>query len=70
MTKVEDKKVIPLKSGAILTIDEFYNIWYHSDIEMVIGKIHRGRFVPTHGMDFSPELLIAISEIFTKNWLE
>jgi hypothetical protein len=69
-TKIEKSKGTPLKSGAILTTDEFDNVWYHSDVEMVIGKIHRGRFLPTPKQDFSPELLVAISEIFTKkfNW--
>jgi hypothetical protein len=65
-TKVEKKSkgVVSLKSGAILTKDDLDNVWYHSDIEIVIGKITRGRFVPTPRQDFSPELLAGVAQMF------
>ena len=78
MTKVEDgwvrddgtklkkngKGIVSLKSGAVLSKDEFDNVWYHSDVEIVIGIIYRGRFTPTPKQDFSPELLKGISDMF------
>jgi hypothetical protein len=67
-TKMTKGEVTELKSGAILTTDEFDNVWYNSDVEMIIGKLYRGRFLPTPKQDFSPELLVAISEIFTRKY--
>ncbi len=67
-TKIGEEKATPLKSGAILTVDDLDNVWYHSDVEMIIGKIFRGRFVPTPRQDFSPELLIAIADMFKKKF--
>jgi len=67
-TKLEEKNCTSLKSGAVLGLDDLDNVWYYSDVEMIIGKIFRGRFEPTPRQDFSPELLVAISEMFTKKF--
>ena len=67
-TKLEKGKCTPLKSGAVLGLDDLDNVWYYSDVEMIIGKIFRGRFEPTPRQDFSPELLIAVADLFKKKF--
>ena len=67
-TKLKESKCIPLNSGAILGLDDLDNVWYYSDVEMIIGKIFRGRFEPTPRQDFSPELLIAVADLFKKKF--
>jgi len=61
-------KSVKLKSSAIIRLDELNNVWYSSDVEMVLGKIEsNGRFNPyLKSMSnnlFTAEMLSAIATL-------
>lgn len=52
-----------LKSGAKITMDQFGNVWYKSDIDVVLGKVVGDKFTPLNGKDFNSDMLIGIAGI-------
>jgi len=61
------KATTTLKSSAVMELDSLNNIWYVSDIDLVLGKVDiNGRFNPLQGREFTSEMLKAISIIMTQ----
>lgn len=55
---------VGLKSSAIIRKDELNNIWYSSDVEVVLGKIEKnGKFNPYVNNLFTAEMLNAIATL-------
>lgn len=57
------KTISKLKSGAHITVDQLQNVWYLSDVELVLGKIgSNGKFTPVPNKEFTAEMLEAIGK--------
>mgnify|MGYP000897529696 CR=1 FL=1 len=54
---------INLKSGAILSVDELGNVWFNSDIDVVLGKLDNNRFISVPRQEISRDLLFGIAEL-------
>ena len=53
-----------LKSSAIIKLDELNNVWYSSDVEVVLGKVEKnGKFNPYNNNLFTAEMLNAIANL-------
>jgi hypothetical protein len=56
-----------LKSTATVELDTLNNVWYVSDIDLVLGKVDvNNRFIPVQGREFTGEMLKAISTIMVQ----
>lgn len=56
--------MIELKTNAIVVVDDLGNVWYKSDVDVVLGKItESGKLLPTPNRDISPKLLRVIADI-------
>ena len=57
-------KKVQLKSSAIIKLDELNNVWYSSDVEVVLGKVEKnGKFNPYNNNLFTAEMLNAIATL-------
>ena len=58
-------KTSTLKSGASVELDTFGNVWYKSDIDVVLGKVVNNKFIPLTNKEFNSDMLLAISTIIS-----
>lgn len=56
-------KMAPLKSGALIELDTFGNVWYKSDIDVVLGKVVKDKFIPLTNKEFNSDMLLAIAKV-------
>jgi len=55
---------VDLKTNATVIVDDLGNVWYNSDVDVVLGKItEKGKFLSTPNRDISPKLLRVIADI-------
>ena len=55
---------IELKSTAKISVDDLGNVWYLSDVELVLGKIGQNdKFNAVPNKEFTAEMLSAISSV-------
>ena len=60
----ENMKKVELKSSAVIRLDELNNVWYSSDVDVILGKIEKdGKFNPYNNNLFTSEMLNAIATL-------
>lgn len=64
INKNKNMKKVQLGSSAIIKLDELNNVWYSSDVEVVLGKVEKnGKFTPYNNNLFTAEMLNAIATL-------
>jgi hypothetical protein len=64
---IEEKtKMVTLKSGANIELDTFGNVWYKSDLDIVLGKVVNDKFIPLNNKEFNTDMLSAIAKVIDK----
>ena len=57
-------KVKWLKSDVTIKVDDLGNVWYKSDVDVVLGRITgEGKFIQTPNRDMSSNLLRTVADI-------
>ena len=53
-----------IKTDVTIKVDDLGNVWYKSDVDVVLGKItSEGKFIQTPNRDMSPKLLRKVADI-------
>jgi hypothetical protein len=56
--------MIKIKTDAVVAVDDLGNVWYKSDVDVVLGKItESNKFLPAPNRDISPSLLRVIADM-------